>query len=191
MVTRESPAVLSVTFKAKHNGRYDDRLELVFQNTTSNKKFMIARTYRAAVGNRTNHVVLRPSAPYEPYDPLLRAPIRVLIPAIPLPALNLIPWRGRLPLNPIPDLLRRILTSNAQSRIDSDVQKHYMPGVLNEETHTKHFKALLWCEEFAMEYVDQLFCCHFGLSADSLFRQQMELYDMEKKKLHKHNQHYL
>ena len=55
-----------VKFKQEFIGRYQDRLEVQFEDVALKKQFMISRMVEAIVGDPSVHNILRPRAPYVP-----------------------------------------------------------------------------------------------------------------------------
>jgi len=65
-LTRLRPLTLIVAFQQPHIGRYEDRLELLFEDTQLRKRFGISRTLKAIVGDKATHEALKPKSPYIP-----------------------------------------------------------------------------------------------------------------------------
>jgi helicase MOV-10 len=66
-------------------------------------------------------------------------------------SLNAVPYIVPLPKAPIPNGLAATLSTGASAAITSTVRRVYLPEVLDSNTYARHFKHLLWIEEFRME----------------------------------------
>ncbi|TBU29435.1 P-loop containing nucleoside triphosphate hydrolase protein [Dichomitus squalens] len=154
-VTANSPLYpdsdLHVPIVFQHNqlGRYEARLELVFQTSTG-REFIIARRLLAIVGESTERESLKPVAPYTraprvswEYNKLVLsgdAPPRILPQT----------WtRDLLPFS-IPVPLAEILRSGSYPDIHERLSEEYFPEPLALENHQVFFANLLWIEEARM-----------------------------------------
>ena len=77
---------LTVDFTQTYRGRYEDRAEIIFEDTQLGKRFVIVRPLRAIVGSREDHATLRPSAPYVPRKRTNRAPVNEVVPGVVSPS---------------------------------------------------------------------------------------------------------
>ena len=146
------PLTIAIGFKQAYIGRYQDRLELIFEDTQLKKRFIITRALKAIVGNKTEHEALRPKAPYVPRSRSQRDPILQIVEGIKPPANSAIPYVGRLPKAQIPTRLQTLLSSkDPVSKVTAQIRKIFIPNVLNSESYGQHFKHLLWIEENQME----------------------------------------
>ena len=73
------PITVRVTFKQNHIGRYEDRLEVVFENIQLKKRFTISRAVSATVGNKVDLEALKPKEPYIPNIRADRSPVTNVI----------------------------------------------------------------------------------------------------------------
>ncbi|KAL0572130.1 hypothetical protein V5O48_009828 [Marasmius crinis-equi] len=169
--TSSTPIQLRVTMTTKYYGRAEDRLELVFQDTRLRTQFMIARTLRVHVGSQSDHNDLKPRSPYTPKKRTARQPETEVVPGELAPSMQAIPYIGKLPPALIPSLVVRTLSSGTTKEIIARMQKVYLPQLLNSDGYGKHFKHLLWAEEFQME-------------------RDLEHYDMPNAKLTRYNSYY-
>ncbi|KAF9440816.1 P-loop containing nucleoside triphosphate hydrolase protein, partial [Macrolepiota fuliginosa MF-IS2] len=167
------PILVNITFKQKYIGRYQDRIELQFEDRQLRKAFIISRTAKAIVGDRAIHEQLKAKAPYVPRVRTTREPEVQVTEGAAAPSLNAIPYVTRLPPAVIPTHLLSALSISSQPTKEnlSSIRRGFLPATLDAETHGRHFKALLWIEEHQME-------------------QDLERYDMEDPKLSKHNKYY-
>ncbi|KAF8954804.1 P-loop containing nucleoside triphosphate hydrolase protein [Flammula alnicola] len=166
------PLPLTLTFKQIHIGRYEDRVEFLFGDSQLKKRFIISRTLKAIVGNRAEHEALMPATPYIPRLRTSRKAVVKVVEGIKPPALNAIPYIGRLPKASIPSTLQSILSSSQSTKdVSAQVRKIFMPTDFNSNTYDPHFKHLLWVEEYKME-------------------QDLERYDMLRTALNRHNNYY-
>jgi len=147
--------VLSILFTQQYIGRYQDRLELQFYDEHLKKGFIIARTLRATIGDPVAHEQLKARIPYVPRVRTRREPETKVTEGIAPPSLNAIPYVKKLPRASISaQLLATLnLSSHPTQETLNSVKRGYLPNVLNSETHSRHFKTLLWIEEHQMEYV--------------------------------------
>jgi helicase MOV-10 len=153
-LTSRNPIQLTIAFKQTHIGRYEDRLELVFEDIQIKKRFFIARTLKAIVGNKADHEALQPKAPYVPRTRSRRNVIaeKDIVEGVKPPALNAIRYVVVLPKAKIPTHLHNILAgSETTAKVTATVRKVFMPQVFNSDTYGRHFKHLLWAEEFKSE----------------------------------------
>ena len=158
-LTSRTPIQLAIGFKQPHIGRYDDRLELVFEDTQLGKRFFITRTLKTIVGNKAEHEALQPKAPYIPRIRSTRTTIadQDVVEGVKPPALNAIRYVVLLPKANIPTHMHNILAgSETTAKVTATVRKVFMPQVLNSDTYGQHFKNLLWAEEFKSEQVISL-----------------------------------
>ncbi|KAJ7931318.1 hypothetical protein B0H13DRAFT_1858158 [Mycena leptocephala] len=111
----------NVTLRQDHNGRAEDRLEILFEDVQLRRHFIIARILRVIVGNRGDHEMFRPTVPYVP----------------------------RKRSDP------KQLGFNAVDGEHDEHRDQHSPTVsttcLDSKTYARHFKHLLWIEEFRME----------------------------------------
>lgn len=92
-----------------------------------------------------------------PYIPRIRAPrepeIQV-IEGVPPPSLSAITYVSTLPKADIPGhLLSALAVSSGPSTSEENiqsVQRAFLPKIFDAESHGRHFKTLLWIEEYKM-----------------------------------------
>ena len=105
------------------------------------------------------------------------------------PALNAIPYVGRLPKAKIPSRLQSLLSSSQSTKdLSAQVRKIFMPKVFDSNTYYRHFKHLLWIEEYKMESVS--FSVSTTHQLTDIFRQDLERYDMPNTTLTRDNNYY-
>jgi helicase MOV-10 len=147
---------LSVVMELKHSfiGRYEDRIEFVFEDSQLKQHFIISRTLRAIVGNAAEHEALAPKVPYTPRTRSTRKPIQKVVEGVKPPALNAIPYIGKLPRSVIPSHLASILSNpEGTAKIVSQIRMRFLPATLNSKSYGPYFKQLLWAEEYQAECV--------------------------------------
>ena len=145
---------VSIGFKQLYVGRYQDRLELLFEDTKSKKKFIITRAVKAIVGNKGEHEALQPKTPYRdiPRSNSLRSPVLKVIEGIKPPTTSVIPYVDKLPKARIPTSLEKILSGkDSVEKMTAKVKRVFIPQTFNNKSHGQHFKYLLWIEEFRAE----------------------------------------
>ena len=149
---RHLPLTLNIGFKQPYVGRYQDRLELLFEDTKSKKKFIITRALKAIVGNKGEHEELQPKTPYVPRSTSKRSPVLEVVEGIKPPASSVIPYVGRLPKAHIPTPLEKVLTSkDSEAKMTARIKSSFIPQTFNSKSHGQLFKHLIWIEEFRME----------------------------------------
>lgn len=146
------PLSLIIGFKQGFIGRYQDRLELIFEDTQLKKRFVITRALKAVVGNKAEHEALQPKAPYVPRSRSNRTPVLEVVEGVKPPATSIIPYVGPLPKALIPDRLRNILSgTDSVAEITSQIENAFISKVLNSSSYGQRFSHLLWIEEYKME----------------------------------------
>lgn len=130
--------LLTVTFNASYEGRYEDTLELHFHEMQHNQRFSITRQLRATVGSVIDQENLKPKAPYSrrksaalPLDGRIISPLRP-------PTWTETKWTITLPQFKVPKDLNQAINSSAQN---------FVPSSLSEKTYGRRFQVLLWIEE--------------------------------------------
>lgn len=143
---------LVIRFKQAYLGRYQDRLELLFEDTQSKKKFIITRALKAIVGDKSEHEELRAKIPYVPRSISKRSPVREVVEGIKPPAASVIPYVKKLPKADIPASLEKILSGKESvAKMIARIKDVFKPHIFNRQTYGQHFKRLLWIEERRME----------------------------------------
>jgi helicase MOV-10 len=140
-----------VQFRQSHNGRYEDRLEIIFEDQKLGQRFVIVRPLKAIIGSQADHDLLRPTAPFVPRKRTTRKPETDVVPGVSPPALNAIPYAVKLPHSNIPNNLPEILASGSLSDIIGRVRRILFPKAWDTATYDRHFKNLIWIEEYRME----------------------------------------
>ncbi|KAJ7034547.1 P-loop containing nucleoside triphosphate hydrolase protein [Mycena alexandri] len=141
----------NVTMRQDYNGRAEDRLEILFEDVQLRKRFTIVRILLVVVGDRDDHNAFGPLLPYTPRKRTARQPETNVEPGVLPPATNAVPYVVPLPKAPIPDGLASALSTGTTKSIVANVRRLYLPAVLDSTSYPRHFKHLLWIEEFRME----------------------------------------
>ncbi|KAF9648689.1 P-loop containing nucleoside triphosphate hydrolase protein [Thelephora ganbajun] len=142
---------LTINFTQTYRGRYEDRAEILFEDTKLGKEFMIVRPLRVIVGSREDHAALRPTAPYIPRRRTKRAPVNEVVPGVPPESNAAITWRVLLPQAEIPaHIILALKYGSTKVQIES-IKRSALPRTFEAATYGRHFKTLLWAEEFQME----------------------------------------
>jgi helicase MOV-10 len=63
-----------VKFAQNYRGRFEDRLEIVLEDTQLDRRFVIARQLRIIVGDKAAHALYKPVTPYVPQKRTSRQP---------------------------------------------------------------------------------------------------------------------
>jgi len=130
---------------------YNARIEFVFEDTSLKQQFAIVRTLRAIVGDSAEYERLRPTAPFKPKKRTTRQSETEIVPGDPPPALNAIPYVVTLPFNPVPDRISSALSRGSTTEIIEHFRTSLLPNHLESDTYGRHFKYLLWAEEYRSE----------------------------------------
>ncbi len=151
-VAHSRNVVIPIDFSRTLRGICTDRVEIYFEDTKLNQKFTIARSLQAKVGEQAAYAALQPVAPFVPRKRTARAVERDVVEGERPPALNAIPYKIKLPHSPIPDRMLPLL-SNKGSIADTVTQLRdaFLPEQLNSSTYGRHYKTLLWAEEYRSE----------------------------------------
>lgn len=146
---------IHVTFKQEYIGRYQDRIEVQFEDSTLKKRFLITRTAQVIVGDPSMHDQLKPRMPYVPRVRAPREPETRVVEGVAPSSQSAIPYVSKLPKADIPKRLFSALTTSSTPSKENigSIQRAFLPGALDAESHGRHFKVLLWIEEHKMEYV--------------------------------------
>lgn len=150
-INTRSSVKLIVALSQMHIGRYEDRLELTFEDIQLRKTFLISRPVRAIVGNQQDHEQLKAKAPYIPRPRTERKKERSITEGEEPPSLKIIPYVDRLPKAPIPQNLLSILSERSTKDIVDGLRRAYLPTELNADTYARYFKTLIWIEEHRTE----------------------------------------
>ena len=142
---------MTVTFRQQFRGRFDDRLELIFEDAALRQRFAIVRPVRAVVGSRADYEAMKPKSPYVPRKRTQRAPETDVVPGVPPPSQKIIPYVGLLPHARIPHRISSSLEKGEGRRAVAFFRQSILPVQFTSETHGRYFKTLLWAEEFRME----------------------------------------
>ena len=164
---------LIINFTQTYRGRYEDRAEILFEDTQLGKEFVIVRALRVIVGSRADHAALQPVAPYVPRRRTNRAPVTEVVPGVVslsktyqgrfLPGIQApesnaaIRWVVPLPQAGIPTHITSALKFGATKDQVENIKRSALPQILDATTYGRHFKTLLWVEEFQMECLIQIY----------------------------------
>ncbi|KDQ10484.1 hypothetical protein BOTBODRAFT_58037 [Botryobasidium botryosum FD-172 SS1] len=145
------PCLVRVTFSPDGNrGHYDDRIELVFEDTSLAQRFTITRSIRAVVGIKAELDALRPTAPYVRPERRARRPALDVVDGIPPPAMGKVRWVAHFPPYDILGTVTSALASGSIAEKAAHIKKTLLPPVLNSLTYARHWHYLMWIEEDQM-----------------------------------------
>jgi helicase MOV-10 len=148
-----APLKGTITFDSHQNrGRFQDRLELIFLDVTTAKRFAIVKPLLSIVGNKEDYEALKPTAPYVPKHKKERDPIEELVPGEKPPAIADITWAFRLPPYRMPGALKTVLDMPNMKEKHRLLRFGFIPHELTPETHARWFHALLHAEEHQSRY---------------------------------------
>ncbi|KAJ7222058.1 hypothetical protein B0H12DRAFT_1241110 [Mycena haematopus] len=123
----------TVTFRQNHNGRAENRLEILFEDLQLRKRFIIARILRVVVGDRSDHESLRPIALYKPRKRTARQPETNVVEGILPPSLKAVPYVVQLPKAPIPANLASALLIGSTTNIVANIRRLFLPHFLGNQ----------------------------------------------------------
>ncbi len=145
---------IAVTFTSSdQRGRFEDRVELIFEDLVLKQRFAITRPVQATVGVKEDHEVLRAKAPYVRPKRRPEEPMKEIISGIPPPALAAIKWKVKLPSYPAPRTLLDITYGiGSPKEIVTRVRNTLFPDKFESDTYGRTFQVLLWVEEERARY---------------------------------------
>lgn len=153
LIHPNQPRTCSITFDPKdQRGRFNDRMEFIFEDTSIHQRFAITRPIRAIVGVKEDLDALKPLAPYvrpkrRYYRPVAEQDVRD---GIRPPALADIDWVVKLPQFPIPgEVFRAVMSGSRQDKV-AKIRSSLLPDVLDTTTYARHWRTLLHIEEAQM-----------------------------------------
>lgn len=148
----QKPITFTVTFDPHgFPGRSNDRLEIVFLDTTLQTQFVITRSLVAVVGSKADWELTKPSSPYKPKKRTKREPEKEVTSGIKPPQLADIKWVVDLPQALVPHDLEVLLEGPRMKDVVDTLKQTWLPGAFNSETYGRHFKILLHVEETQMK----------------------------------------
>lgn len=153
LLTYGSPASGLIKFCDSDSGRYEDRLEVTLEDERLQQRFVIVRPLRAIIGDREDHALLKPKAPFVPRELAAREPETEVFKGVLPPSLKAIPYVVTLPWAEIPRNLAASLWTGSLSEVIGRVRRGFLPPTWDSHTYGRHFKSLLWVEEYRMECV--------------------------------------
>lgn len=147
---------LSVHFDSRsERGAFQDRLEVVFEDTSLNRRFSITRPLLATVGVHSDYEALKPSTPYVRPQRKPETKITSVIPGVPPPSAVKLEWLIELGDYKAPPALMDTAFRGGGSpqEIVSRIKTSFLPTKFDRNTYGKHFSTLLWIEEERARYV--------------------------------------
>ncbi|KAH7924362.1 RNA helicase [Leucogyrophana mollusca] len=145
------PIAATISVRLPHAGRAEDRLEILFEDIILKQRFVIVRPVTVIIGSRADYELLKPKAPFVPRRRTARQPENDVVPGIKPPSSMAIPYVVTLLKALPPTDLVAVLSEQSTSEAIGHVQRVFLPKTLDTTTYARHFKALLWVEEFRME----------------------------------------
>jgi helicase MOV-10 len=140
-----------VRLKQSYNGRHQDRVEIIFEDEKLGQQFAIVRSIRATVGSKEDHELLRPTAPFVPRKRTAREPETEILEGVAPPTLKAIKYVVKLGKSEIPKNLSDVLSTGSTSDVVGRVRRMFLPPAWDNTTYGRHFKHLIWIEEYRME----------------------------------------
>ncbi|KAI0075957.1 P-loop containing nucleoside triphosphate hydrolase protein [Panus rudis PR-1116 ss-1] len=143
---------ICVSFSQQQLGRYEDRIELVFEDVKLKTRFVIVRAVYATVGSQADHELFKPRAIYKPRKRTARAPERHITPGPPPASATAVKWLTRLPPAEIPrQLYETLVAGNDTKEVIATLNSTIIPLHFQCQTYGRRFQTLLWVEEFRMQ----------------------------------------
>jgi helicase MOV-10 len=133
-----------------HLGRFEDRIELVFEDDELNERFVIARMIRVVVGNRKELEALAPISPYVRPRRKRHEGVEDFIEGVKVPFVSDIQWAVKLPQYKVPAAVRDALAVGDLDHQLSKIKQMILPREVTSETYRKHWSSLLHIEEMQM-----------------------------------------
>jgi helicase MOV-10 len=126
-------------------------MEIIFEDQKLGQQFAIVRPVRVIVGRKEDHELLRPTAPFVPRKRTAREPETEIFEGVPPPALKAIKYVVALDKAEIPKNLSDALSTGSTSDVVGRVRRMFLPQAWGSSTYGRHFKYLIWIEEYRME----------------------------------------
>jgi helicase MOV-10 len=147
-LSARTPLKGTVVFDSQGSrGRFQDRLELMFYDTVTLRKFAIVKPLSIIVGNKEDYEILKPIAPYIPKKKLQREPIKQVTPGEPPEALAVVKWTAKLLPYELPKALKTILDMPVVKERIRLLRSGFVPRGLSSESHARWFHVMLFIEE--------------------------------------------
>lgn len=141
-----------IKFSEIDHGRYEDRLEILFEDSSLGyQRFVIVRPLKAIVGNKADYELLKAYAPFVPRKRIVREPETQVLEGVLPPTLKAIPYVVALCRADIPKPLAVSLSTGPMQEVVSRIRRVFLPRIWDSNTYGRHFKNLLWVEEYRME----------------------------------------
>ncbi|KAI0691003.1 P-loop containing nucleoside triphosphate hydrolase protein [Cerioporus squamosus] len=142
--------LVPVSFRHDKRGRFEARLEIVFQGVgATSGSTLMTRSVQGVVGAAVERELLKPVSNYVRRR---RAPWHHKRPTVSgdrPPAISTLPWVVRLTRAPIPSGLAELLKTGHPQEVIAFVRMKYMQSLEtpSKGNHAMFFRALLWIEE--------------------------------------------
>ncbi|KAG6811022.1 hypothetical protein H0H92_009325 [Tricholoma furcatifolium] len=146
-----SPIAFDIFLQQKYAGRCQDRIELVFEDVQLKMQFIIVRQVEGIVGDKEGHHIFSPVAPYVPRQRTTRQPELEVVEGVAPPAMKAVPYVVPLPQAFIPTALADTLSTGSDKARMSRIRSVFLPQKFDVAGYDRHFKHLLWIEEYQME----------------------------------------
>lgn len=139
------------TLHLGNRGHYDDRLELIFEDTAAHTRFFIVRPLHAIVAVQADLDLLAPTAPYQKPKPRPKETETAVIDGPRPPQLAKISWVKDLPYEDIPTFLKVLVEDGTVGEKIRALKAEMLPAEVNAKTYGNHWQVLLWLEEIQAE----------------------------------------
>ncbi|KAI5115099.1 hypothetical protein M0805_002344 [Coniferiporia weirii] len=142
----------------EQRGRFQGRLELVFEVPSQKRRFVITRPILATVGDKADHEVLMAAMPFIQHKRGREEDITDIIECIPSPTAEDIAWANKIGIyDPPKSLISAAFSDNGKpSQIANAIRLKFMRGSFDTPTYARHFQVMLWIEEEKAKYALRL-----------------------------------
>ncbi|KAF9226240.1 P-loop containing nucleoside triphosphate hydrolase protein [Gyrodon lividus] len=146
------PTKVVIGFCTPRSGRAEDRLEILFEDRSLGQHFVVVRNLYGIVGNVVDCDPLKVKAPLN-LQPRTSSKEEIdVIPGVSSPALRVIPYVVKLPPVTAPPSLVAVLSESSTVKgMTEQLRRIFLPKTFDASTYARHFKTLIWVEEFHSE----------------------------------------
>lgn len=142
---------VTISFKQENLGIYEDRIEFIFEDVNLHQKFVITRPIRLVVASPEYNDFV-PKAPYVPKQRVTRDPETDIVPGDPPPAISSIKYVVPLAQAFIPERASFVLKNGRSvASVIRQFKGAILPTPFNELSYARHYKMLVWAEEYRSE----------------------------------------
>lgn len=126
-------------------------MKILFEDSSLRQRFATVRPLKATVGNKADYKLFKAYAPFVPRKRVMRELETKIVEGVLAPTLKAIPYVIALCCADIPKPLAVSLSTGSMHKVVSRVRRVFLPRTWDSNTYGRHFKNLLWVEEYRME----------------------------------------